>query len=125
MLENSKILFVDDEKHNCKLFKRYFAKNKFVEVITALSVKDAKFILENTNGITILVTDLRMPDDNGHNLLSYSKNYHPSIYRVLTTANLSEVEELMMNQNMVKIIQNFLTKPWNSAEIKGLISYST
>jgi DNA-binding NtrC family response regulator len=121
-MKKTRILFVDDEIHNCKLFKRYFVKSEDVDVITTTSPDEAKKLLDYPGFIDILVTDQRMPNTKGHLLLSYCQETYPKIFRVLTTANLEEVEELLTNKDMVDIIQNFLSKPWSSSEIKQLVS---
>jgi len=123
MVENTRILFVDDEERNCKLFKRYFARNKAVDVITALSAEDAKVVLERLEPIHILVTDQRMPISKGHALLCHCHESYPHIYRVLTTANVEEAEQLMMQSSMRDIIQLFIHKPWDSSEIRSLATF--
>jgi DNA-binding NtrC family response regulator len=125
IMSKIRILFVDDEIHNCKLFKRYFAKSEDVDVITTTSAEEAKKLLDDPGFIDILVSDQRMPNTKGHMLLSYCQETYPKIYRVLTTANLEEVEALLTDNEMVEIIQEFLSKPWSSSEIKKLVSNIT
>ena len=105
-----KILFVDDEPMAIKYFDRLVSP--LAPVITALSVEQGKQILrERGNEIAVLVSDQRMPGAHGNELLSYAREFHPGIVRMLTTA-YSELGEAIEAINSGEIYR-YITKPWD------------
>ena len=79
------ILFVDDEPQSCKWFARTFADE--FKVLTATSVDDALTLLrERGQSVALLVTDYRMPQRNGLDLLLAVQRDHKHLVRLLATA---------------------------------------
>ena len=116
------VLFVDDDEKNCKVFKRYFAKTLDIAIITALSADEAINVLNNRQtGINMVITDQRMPKTKGHELLVHLQQHYPAIYRVLTSANQEEVEELLADDTLTEVIQHYFAKPWDFEDIKKTI----
>ncbi len=77
IIQNARILVVDDDYDTRNIFQRVLKKNAFV-VDTAISVKEAKdYILKNN--YHIVMTDLMMPDEDGMSLLKYIKEEAPHI----------------------------------------------
>ena len=104
-----KILFVDDEPMAIKYFERLVSP--LAPVLTALSVEQGKAILRERGGeIAVLVSDQRMPGARGNELLSYAREFHPGIVRMLTTA-YSELGEAIEAINNGEIFR-YITKPW-------------
>jgi CheY-like chemotaxis protein len=118
-IENKKsvysILFVDDED----MARKYFAKGlqDSFNILTAANVVDAKKIIEeNSSSIAIVITDQRMPGDNGVVLLEYLRNNHPQIIRLLTTA-YSDLNDAINSVNKGEIFR-YIQKPWDFALLK-------
>ena len=104
-----KILYVDDEPMALKYFERLVSP--LAPVITALSVEAGKAVLrERGNEIAVLVTDQRMPGAHGNELLRFTREFHPRIVRMLTTA-YSELGEAIEAINSGEIYR-YITKPW-------------
>jgi two-component system, probable response regulator PhcQ len=104
-----KILYVDDEPMALKYFERLVSP--LAPVITALSVEEGKAVLRERAGeIAVLVTDQRMPGAHGNELLRFTREYHPRIVRLLTTA-YSELGEAIEAINSGEIYR-YITKPW-------------
>ncbi len=119
--KNYDILFVDDELISLKYFKKLFS-NDF-SILTCDNVSDAKKILDdNSNNIAILLTDQRMPGEKGTDLLSYSRQYHPHIIRLLTTA-YSELDDAIEAVNSGEILR-YLTKPWDFNILHADLKYA-
>ncbi len=79
------ILFVDDEPQSCKWFARTFADE--FKVLTATGVDDALALLrEQGRSVALLVTDYRMPQRNGLDLLLAVQRDHKHLVRLLATA---------------------------------------
>jgi two-component system, probable response regulator PhcQ len=109
-----KILYVDDEPMALKYFERLVSP--LAPVITALSVEAGKAILRERAGeIAVLVTDQRMPGAHGNELLRYTREYHPRIVRMLTTA-YSEIGEAIEAINSGEIYR-YITKPWEMGSL--------
>ena len=118
MSEESKIavLYVDDEENNLIAFKASF--RRIFNVFTALSVKDAKVILAD-KVIQVLITDQRMPQELGTELLAYAVKDYPDQIRILLTG-FSDMDALTDAINRGQIFR-YLKKPWNENELKETI----
>ncbi len=104
-----KILYVDDEPMALKYFERLVSP--LAPVITALSVEQGKAVLtERGHEIAVLVTDQRMPGAHGNELLRFTREFHPRVVRMLTTA-YSELGEAIEAINSGEIYR-YITKPW-------------
>lgn len=104
-----KILYVDDEPMALKYFERLVSP--LAPVLTASSVEQGKAILrERGDEIAVLVSDQRMPGANGNELLSFAREFHPRMVRMLTTA-YSEIGEAIEAINSGEIYR-YITKPW-------------
>ena len=109
-----KILFVDDEPMALKYFERLVSP--LAPVITASSVEQGKAVLRERGGeIAVLVSDQRMPGAHGNELLSFAREFHPRIVRMLTTA-YSEIGEAIEAINSGEIYR-YITKPWELASL--------
>ena len=109
-----KILYVDDEPMALKYFERLVSP--LAPVITALSVEAGKAVLrERGHEIAVLVTDQRMPGAHGNELLRFTREFHPRIVRMLTTA-YSELGEAIEAINSGEIYR-YITKPWELASL--------
>src|SRR5438034_9324074 len=78
------ILVVDDEKSICELLEITFRKEGH-RVEVAYSVDAAKRKLESQI-FDIIISDIRMPGEDGVNLLKFAKEIAPDPFFVLTTA---------------------------------------
>jgi CheY-like chemotaxis protein len=80
-----KILYIDDEDINLKLFKLNFGNT--YDVVTLLSPLDALKKLE-TEKFKVIVTDYKMPILNGMELIDKIKSDHPDINCIILSAYL-------------------------------------
>ncbi len=104
-----KILYVDDEAMALKYFERLVSP--LAPVITATSVEEGREMLRLHGAeIGVLVSDQRMPGERGNELLSYAREHHPGIVRMLTTA-YSELGEAIEAINSGEIYR-YISKPW-------------
>ncbi len=111
-----KILYVDDEEKALKYFKMGFG-DKF-SIITASDVAEALRILEQQGDeIAVLITDQRMPERNGVDLLCIVRELHPAIVRILTTA-YADLSDAIAAVNSGEILR-YITKPWNMDALVG------
>lgn len=105
----SRILLVDDEAMALKYFERLV--KPLAPVLLAGSVEEGRAVLgRHASEIAVLVCDQRMPGERGNQLLSYAREHHPHIVRILTTA-YSELGETVAAINEGEIYR-YIPKPW-------------
>ena len=100
------VLIVDDEARLLKSIeaglKNY--RDDFV-VLTALNGKAAVDIIESVD-VDLLVTDLRMPEMDGFELLAYISNSHPFLPAIVMTAFATpEIEERVNESGIFKLLE--------------------
>lgn len=95
MMDNKKILVVDDEPSILRLLSQLFTKAGY-DVSTAENANDALKIIEEKN-IIIMFFDLNMPVMNGMELCRQVKNLKPMsiIYAITGYASLFELSECL------------------------------
>jgi two-component system response regulator HydG len=107
-----KILVVDDDKDMCFLLDRFLSKHGF-DVIQSFNGKRALEALEENN-ISLVLTDFRLEDMDGKELLSKIKKSHPNMPIIIMTG-YSDVKIA------VEVIKNgafdYVTKPLFPDEI--------
>lgn len=112
-----KLLIVDDELANLRLLERLFARD--FECLTASSGEEAIQILEQ-HDVAILLTDQRMPQMTGIDLLVHTARLRPHMVRILLTG-YTDVEVLVEAINS-GLVYMYVTKPWNNEDLKLKIS---
>jgi two-component system response regulator HupR/HoxA len=111
-MANRTILFVDDEEKVLKSLQRGLMDEPY-NLLLATSGKEALKILEN-NEVHIIVTDMRMPEMSGLELLRIVKEKYPKIVR-LVLSGYTQVTTLLTAINQGEIFK-FITKPWRLEE---------
>lgn len=113
----AKILLIEDDVPFCKLLEKFLIKKSF-EVATAFSASEAKAKIKVTD-FDLIITDLRLPDCDGIQLMSEIKTTHPNI-PVLLMTGYSDVS------TAVKAIKNgaadYISKPFNPEEVLLVIT---
>lgn len=115
---NITVLYVDDEA----LARKYFASAIESEytVLTSLSVKGALDVLAATRGaVDIIVTDYRMPGQNGVELLRRVHEEYPHIVSILLTA-YADKEVLLDTINRGEVFR-ILEKPMQREEARAVL----
>lgn len=101
------LLIVDDEPANLQKLQRAFIGQ--YNVYSALSGVEALKILENTP-VDAIITDQKMPDMTGIELLEMSQKSHSNLVRIVLTG-FTDVEDLIAAINTGKV-HKYITKPW-------------
>ncbi len=112
MDEKRTILFVDDEVRLLRSIERGMLDEPY-RMLFAESGKDALKLLE-TSEVHILVTDMRMPEMTGLELLKIVKERYPRIVR-LVLSGYTQATTLLTAINQGEIFR-FITKPWKMEE---------
>lgn len=106
------ILVVDDEIDNLDLLKRTFRRE--YNVHTANSAQEALRLLENQE-FAVIVSDQRMPEMTGVELLQRAREKYPYTIRILLTG-YTDINALVDAINMGHVYR-YVTKPWSREEI--------
>ena len=111
-MEQRTILFIDDEDKVLNSLKRGLIDEPYKSLF-ATSGKEALEILEK-NEVHIIVTDMRMPEMSGLELLRIVKEKYPHIVR-LVLSGYTQITTLLTAINQGEIYK-FITKPWKLEE---------
>ena len=113
----SRILIVDDEL-NMRLVLSAMLKKEGFEVVSASHGREALQILQS-NKIAVVITDLKMPDIDGMELLTRISEQRPEIPVIMITAHgtiATAVEALK------KGALDYITKPFDLNDLKNIVS---
>ena len=110
------LLLVDDEKEILQTLTLTF-KNEY-EIFTARSGLEALDILEKKD-IALIVSDQRMPDMTGVELLQKAITINPDTIRIILTG-YTDTAALIEAINKGHIYQ-YVTKPWDRQDLKVLV----
>ena len=113
MNTDNTILYVDDEKINLTVFERSLYKN--YNVLLANSAAEAIDVIKN-NKIKVLVSDQRMPDVTGLELIKKVTSANPEIVCMLFTA-YTDTDTVMQAVNLGGVY-NYITKPMDYQKMK-------
>ena len=120
MATSKKIVsIVDDEIDITELF--HYAISTSIEGVSVITFNDPIIALEhftdNKKNYALVISDLRLPNLNGLELLKKVKQLNPSVRTILTSAY--EVEDDQVFQNYMKqgIINLFVKKPIGLPEL--------
>lgn len=112
------ILFVDDEEGILRAFRRTFRKTDF-GVFLANSGKEALDILKE-NKIDIIISDYKMPEMTGYELLTKVKELYPDIVRVFLSGF---TEDHIVTKSVFNgLVKTFISKPWDDEYLKNYIN---
>ena len=117
MSEKAKILFVDDEENIVNTLKSLF-KNTY-EVYTATNGSAALGIIKN-NQIHVIISDQRMPEMQGIDLLREVKEISPNTMRIMLTG-YSDLPAIISSINVGEIFR-YICKPWNNKDVKDTLN---
>ncbi|HEX5229023.1 MAG TPA: response regulator, partial [Bryobacteraceae bacterium] len=115
-----RVLFVDDEPKILEGLQRMLrpCRNQW-EMAFATSGKEALRILA-ADTYDVIVTDMRMPEMDGAQLLRLVREQHPGIVRIVLSGQF-EAEAAM---RVVQAAHQFLTKPCDAAKLQAVIERS-
>jgi response regulator RpfG family c-di-GMP phosphodiesterase len=111
------VLFVDDEVNILKALQRLLRHDE-MNVLCAPRATEALEILERT-AVQAVVTDQRMPEMTGVDLLSKVRERQPDVVRMLLTG-YTEMDVAVDAINRGQIYR-LITKPWNDDELRATI----
>lgn len=111
------VLLVDDEKAVTKALSRVL-RNEFSVIHEAQSASEALIILEN-HQVNLVISDYRMPDVNGSELLAKIHQLYPDILNLMLSGQ-ADMEGFSKALNDGSI-SKFLCKPWDNDTLKAFV----
>lgn len=108
------LLLVDDEPHILAALRRLFRREGY-QVMSARSGKEALELMA-LHPVQVIVSDQRMPEMSGVELLSRVKTLYPDTVRIILSgySDISTVTEAINRGAIFK----YFTKPWDDQELK-------
>jgi len=107
------ILYVDDEESNLRIFRMAFKRD--FQILTASGGNDAIQMLRE-NDIQCIITDQKMPEMTGTELLEKVLPEFPDVIRMILTG-FADIEAIVKAVNKCGIYR-YITKPWDKGEMK-------
>ena len=112
-----RLLFVDDEPAILGIYRRIFRDKH--EVLTADGGAAALEVLRKT-AVDVVVSDQRMPEVSGVEVLSFARKTQPEAARILVTA-YADMESLMRSVNEAGIFK-YIPKPFEPETLIAAVS---
>ena len=105
------ILLVDDEKDILDLFSEFLTSNGFNTISYDNPVKALEYFYENTNNCSVVITDYRMPQMSGIDLIKKikEKNTDYKIKTIIISAFIKD--NLPYDKSYITMIDKILEKP--------------
>jgi len=112
-----KVLLVDDEPNVLSAYRRHLGRR--FDIATAAGGAEALEYLDRTDGVGVIISDMRMPTMDGVQLLGAVARRWPDIVRIMLTGNADQ-------QTAIKAVNEgavfrFLTKPSSPDVVAGTI----
>lgn len=113
-----KILIIDDEIEVLNSIQRILS-NKKIEITTCDKPKNAMNLIESKK-FDIIISDQKMPNFSGVDILKHAKKVSSRIVTILMTGyqDISTIIEAINEANIYKYIK----KPWNNNELINIIN---
>ena len=112
------ILFVDDEHQILKAINRMFIDTEY-RIFLAESGEEALKVLKQEE-IDMIISDIRMPNMDGYQLLKKVKEKHPLVLRIILSGYAQENLVLKALQN--NLAKLYLLKPWDNRKFIEVIN---
>lgn len=118
-LRKENILIVDDDVNILELLQRHLHAWNY-HTYKAISVKEAVSILKDTQ-IDLLITDLKMPEIDGFELIKFVTEHYPNLPKLVVTGYPSVQDSL----TAIKAgVVDYLTKPFTKNELETAVTTS-
>ncbi len=112
------LLLVDDEENVIASLARLLRRDGY-QILTATSGKVALGLLEQ-HRVGVVITDQRMPEMTGIELLTQVRDHHPDTIRMVLSgyADLDSVKAAVNHGSVYK----YLTKPWDDEVLRSNVT---
>ena len=115
----STLLYVDDDETNRAIFDAVFGPRFDLRIVS--SGPEALDVLDEVP-VAVLVTDQRMPEMTGNELLEIVKTRFPTMIRIIITA-YSDLDSILSAVNS-GLVHRYVVKPWDNAELTATLNWA-
>ena len=112
-----KIMIVDDEPANLRTLARLFRED--YQLVLAESGAEALSLLQQ-HDVAVLISDQRMPEMTGIDLMKRTVGLRPQMVNILLTG-YTDVEALIESINC-GLLYRYINKPWNNDDLRLTVS---
>ena len=119
-MQKPKIAFIDDEPRILRSLKMHFRQSHDVFITTDAS-ELMRYVSEHN--VQVVISDQRMPDKQGTEVLRDIKAASPNTLRILLTG-YADLNAVIDSVNEGEIYR-YITKPWQNDELKQIINKAT
>ncbi len=112
------LLIVDDEENILRSLKRLLHSDGY-RILTANRGKEALELIEK-HKVAVIVSDQRMPEMSGIELINKAKELHPDLVCLLLSGYTEH--RFVQDAKTKKNIYRFLSKPWDDEVLCTAIS---
>lgn len=114
-MNNTKILYVDDEEINLMLFEANL-DHKY-NILTALEGNSGLEVLSKNNDIKIVISDMKMPKMNGLEFIINARKLLPHIiFYIISGFDITDEIQESLDKGL---IQKYFKKPFNMNELSA------
>jgi len=113
------LLFIDDEVNIINSLRMLFRRQKNTTIFTTTDQMEAIEIIKD-NQIHVIVSDMKMPNMLGSELLSRVRKISPNTMRILLSG-YSDIADILDSINDAQVFR-FIPKPWDNVNIKEKIN---
>ena len=113
----AQVLLIEDDVAFCKMLEAFLTRKDF-DVRTAFTAESAFAILEE-HPLDLVITDVRLPDKDGLEILAFAKKKHPDIPVILMTGY---AEVPMAVEAMKKGAFDYISKPFQPGDVLDKIN---
>ena len=118
-LQGIRILVVDDDLSVCQSLRDLLTEEG-CEVLTASGGREALAILE-TRSVDLVLSDVVMPDFDGHQLFQHVREHHPGVPVVLMTAFHFDKDHVIKRSRLAGLEDVLYKKPIDPARLREII----
>ena len=119
-MQKPKIAFIDDEPRILRSLKMHFRQSHDVFITTDAS-ELMRYVSEHN--VQVVISDQRMPDKQGTEVLRDIKAASPNTLRILLTG-YADLNAVIDSVNEGEIYR-YITKPWQNDELKQIVNKAT
>lgn len=105
MSDKKEIVFVDDEDSIIAIYEEVFEFENAKPVFFTDPKEALSYILKNGENVSVLVTDLKMPEMSGLELIKELKNELPHIINFVVTAFWKDAPSNLVEYNISEVIK--------------------
>lgn len=116
----SSLVIVDDEEDILRAMKSLFRKEKYQVYYFTSGIKALDFLQHNN--VDVIISDMRMPEISGSELLKQSSVVNPTAIRIILSGY--EEKHIVLNAVQQGLAQHYVMKPWEDGQLKEIVKDS-